>query len=125
MFQRDCDGPIPPPTMDDPKGIWFRDENALREAVLDLSPELRHDTKHLADILSQMVDLERIKRGLDNPRGSITLEFNKHKSGFKDPDLTGSGTVAGRHYRALAWKRGDHLNIALEISRRTGSYGQQ
>ena len=103
--------------MDDPKGIWFRDENALRDAVLELSTEIRGDVNRMADLIREMVDLERIKRGLDDPTGSLVLKPNPDRSSSRSPDAIGTGTVAGRHYRAAAWITHSTIRIGLELRR--------
>ena len=110
--------------MDKLEGIYFKDENDLRARILDLSPDIRRDVNHLADILLQMVQLEISKRGLDNPLGSITLVPNPRKTSSKAPDFVGSGRIAGRSFRAAAWKSGQTLRIGLELSGRNRGNAQ-
>ena len=101
--------------------IRFANEEDLRNRILALSPEIRRDVNHLADILLQMVQLEVSKRGLDNPLGSIVLEPYTNKTTSKSPDFVGQGRIAGRHYKAAAWRCGKTLRVGLELSRRSGT----
>jgi hypothetical protein len=96
------------------KRFFIIDEDKLRAKILELSPELRRDTERMADLIRELVKLEREKRGLDNPRGTLELCHNKEKRAANDPDLMGNGRVAGRFYRASAWLSENHkLRILL------------
>jgi hypothetical protein len=76
---------------------------ALRTRLLAQIPELRADTERFADLLREIVKLERAERGLDNPRGRLELLPNKDKSDPLQPDFIGTGQIAGRHYHLSAW----------------------
>ena len=93
--------------------FFIIDEERLRELIMDFSPEIRHDTALVADLIRDLVKTEREKAGLDRPRGMIELYKNSQKTG-NDPDLIGSGRIAGRFYRAAGWfGKTDKLKIAL------------
>jgi hypothetical protein len=96
-----------------PKTYFIVDEDQLRDKLLELSPQLRRDTEHLAELIREMIKLERQERHLDDPRGRLQLEPNKEKNHPSHPDLCGSGWVAGRSYRAAAWLKGQKIQIAL------------
>jgi hypothetical protein len=81
-------------------------EDDLRRRMIEESPQIRHDVELMADMIRELVKLEREKRGLDRPRGTINLCANKEKKHHSEPDLTGSGWIAGRYYRAAAWLSG-------------------
>jgi hypothetical protein len=94
--------------------LYVLEEDQLRQAILDMTPDIRRDTERLADVLCDLVKLEREKRGLDRPRGTIELYPNRKKKHTTDPDLTGSGWIAGREYRVAAWVSArDKIRIAL------------
>jgi hypothetical protein len=89
-------------------------ESQLRKKILELSPEIRRDTEREADMIRELVKLEREKLGLDNPRGTLELRPNKEKGNPGEPDLIGSGRIAGRFYRAMGWiSKTDKIRIAL------------
>jgi hypothetical protein len=78
-------------------------EEDLRRRVLEESPQIHHDVELMADMIGELVKLEREKRGLDRPRGFITLYLNREKKRDSEPDLTGSGKIAGHDYQASGW----------------------
>jgi len=97
-------------------------EDALRERILLIAPELRHDVNVMADLIRDCVKLEREKAGLDNPTGSIELHPNESRSSDQAPHLIGAGTVAGRRYEAAAWLTPNNvLRVALIKPRKTNS----
>lgn len=95
------------------KSYYFVDEDQLRDLILKLSPDIRHDTDRMADLIRELVTLEREKTGLDNPKGTLELVPNKDKKTAAHPDLIGSGRVTGRFYHAAAWVSGSKIKIAL------------
>lgn len=46
-------------------------------------------------------------------RGDLTLATNKTKSAPTQPDLVGTGKIAGHLYRALGWKSAQNISISL------------
>jgi hypothetical protein len=84
------------------KSWYLVNDDQLREMIVAMSPEIRHDTDRMTDLLREMVKTDRAKAGLDNPEGIIELTLHK-KQKDSDPDMTGSGRVAGRQFRAFAW----------------------
>ena len=86
----------------------------LEQLIIDMSPEIRHDTNRMSDMIREMVDLERTKSGLDNPKGTLTLWPNKKKASENQPDMLGAGVVQGRKYEAAAWFHGDD-NVRISI----------
>jgi len=98
------------------KRFFILDEEALRQKILELSPEIRRDTERMEDMIRELVKLEREKRGLDNPKGTLELIANDRKASSSpdSPDVIGTGWVAGRPYRAAGWlTRNGKLRIAL------------
>lgn len=94
------------------------DEDRLRELILDFSPQIQRDVDIMADLIRDQVKLEREKSGFDNPRGTLELYPNQKKHAA-DPDLIGTGRIAGRVYRAAAWCfKTDRLKIALLPARK-------
>lgn len=90
-------------------------DEELRKRILDLSPELRLDVKVLTDILRKQVEVERDKAGFNHYSGKIVLAANKDKeTGSKQPDLIGSGRVAGHLYRFAGWINGTGIEIVYE-----------
>lgn len=107
----------PEPAMPDygpGKQYFLVNSDQLRQLVIDWSPEIHHDVNRMEDLIRQMVDTDRAKAGLDNPKGTLTLWPNKNKKGANSPDMLGSGSVQGRVYRAAAWFSGDD-NIKISI----------
>lgn len=89
-------------------------EDTLRERLIAISPQIKADVELMAKVIREMVDLEREKLGLDNPRGKIKLAPNNDKDSPGDPDLIGTGRVAGRYYAAAAWLTNDDgIQISL------------
>jgi hypothetical protein len=85
-----------------------------RRRLIDSSPQIYADVQSMTALIRELVSLEREKLGLDRPRGTLQLYLNKEKKQPSDPDLTGSGFIAGRRYRAAAWLSGkDKLRISL------------
>jgi hypothetical protein len=85
-----------------------------RRRLIDSSPQIHTDVESMTSLIRELVNLEREKLGLDRPRGTLELYLNKGKKQHGDPDLTGSGFIAGRRYRAAAWLSGkDKLRISL------------
>jgi hypothetical protein len=90
------------------------DEDFFRKHMLEAAPELRADIGRMTDLFRELVNFERRKLGLDNPEGRLFLHKNLAKKLESDPDLVGSGTVAGRHYQVAAWlKSPDSLKLSL------------
>lgn len=90
-------------------------EDELRERILMMSPEIRHDTNVMSDVIRECVKLERAKLGLDRNAGKIVLSVNKDKiAGSKQPDLIGTGRVAGRQYKFAAWVKGNSIEIVYD-----------
>lgn len=85
------------------KRFFIVDEDQLREKILEMSPDIRRDTDRMADLVRDMVKLEREKLGLDNAKGVIELWPNKDKRQPSDPDWMGSGKVCGRSYRVAGF----------------------
>jgi len=95
-------------------------EDTLRERILLIAPELRHDINVMADVIRELVKLERDKAGLDAETGGLELHPNESRSSEHAPHLIGSGTVAGRRYEAAAWLAPNNvLRVALIKPRRT------
>lgn len=86
--------------------IAFED---LRRRLIASCPEVQAQINQMAELIRELVKLEREKHGLDL-RGTITLYPNKEQVG---PDFTGSGRVGGRVYQAAAWIEGGKIRIAL------------
>jgi hypothetical protein len=85
-----------------------------RRRLIDSSPQIHTDVESMTALIRELVNLEREKLGLDRPRGTLELYLNKEKNQPSDPDLTGSGFIAGRRYRAAAWRSAkDKLRISL------------
>lgn len=78
-------------------------EDDLRRRLMEMSPQLHHDTEVMADLIRELVKLEREKNGRDNPHGTLELRRNTEKRSSTNPDLIGQGTVRGHFYRASAW----------------------
>jgi hypothetical protein len=90
------------------------DEEKLQQLIFELSPDIRRDTERMGDMIRELVNLEREKSGLDQPKGTLELLPNQGKKHASEPDLTGSGFVAGRSYQAAAWiSKNDKLRISL------------
>ena len=90
-------------------------EEQLRAKIIELSPEIRHDTNRMEDLIRELVSIEREKAGLDHPGGHLELWLNKERRTETDPQWIGTGRVAGRHYRASAWVKEQTLRVALII----------
>jgi hypothetical protein len=87
-------------------------EDDLRRRMIEESPQIRHDVELMADMIRELVKLEREKRG--GLRGFITLYLNREKKRASEPDLTGSGQIAGGHYQAAGWVSGkEKIRIAV------------
>jgi hypothetical protein len=84
------------------KKYFIVTEDQLRQMVIDFSQDIHRDTERMSDMIREMVNTDRAKAGLDNPEGIIELTLHK-KQKDSDPDMTGSGRVAGRQFRAFAW----------------------
>jgi hypothetical protein len=95
------------------KAFYLVDLDQLRELIIELSPEIRRDTERMGALITELVNLERAKLGLDDPRGTIELVRNP-KAGGQEADFSGWGTVCGRRFRAGAWFHGpDKIRIGL------------
>jgi hypothetical protein len=94
-------------------------EDDLRRRLREMSPQLHAYTLPMAELIRELVKIERAKAGHDKPGGTLELVPNKDKKRPTDPELTGYGTITGRHYRAAAWfsGNGDKLKISLLPSR--------
>ena len=88
-------------------------EDILRQRVIDTYPEIRHEVDRMADLIRELVRLEREKAGFDEPRGMIELVINQDKKHPSEPDATGSAKIAGRFYQAIAWCKTNKIKIAL------------
>jgi len=96
------------------RAFYIVDEDALRAKILQFSPEIHRDTLRMEDMIRELVNHEREKLGLDNPRGALELIDNTQKKDSDHPDLIGSGFIAGRPYRAAGWlAKNGKLKIAL------------
>jgi hypothetical protein len=85
-----------------------------RHRLIDSFPQIHTNVESMTALIRELVNLEREKLGLDRPRGTLELYSNKGKKQPSDPDLTGSGLIAGRRYRAAAWLSGkDKIRISL------------
>jgi hypothetical protein len=94
--------------------FYIVDEERLRQLILDFSPDIRRDTERMSDLIRQMVGFEREKAGLDKPGGIIELWPNKKKKHASDPDMIGTGRIAGRSYCAASWlSKTDKLKVSL------------
>ena len=93
--------------------FFIVDAEHLRDKVLELIPELQRDTERMADLIRELVKLEREKSGLDNPRGTLELWLNKEHHTETDPKWVGTGRVAGRHYLVSAWIKNQALKVML------------
>lgn len=86
----------------------------LCRRIVEFSPQISADVQVMAQVIRELVALEREKHGFDRLRGSIELEPNKGKTQAAQPDFEGWGRVAGRGYRAAAWPRpGNKIHIEL------------
>jgi hypothetical protein len=89
-------------------------EDDFRRRILEISPQIRADVDVMASLIRELVNLEREKLGLDKPRGTLELIPNKAKKNPGDPDLIGSGRIAGRSYKAAAWISGkEKIRVSL------------
>lgn len=91
------------------------EDDALRDWIMAESPEIRHDVALMADLIRELVKLEREKRGLDNPRGTGTLGLNKAKLSSRQPDYLGSAFIRGHNYSIQGWTTADKQNIRLSF----------
>lgn len=100
------------------KQYFLVDSDQLERLILDYSPEIRHDTNRMADLIREMVDTEREKRGLDKPDGKATLELNPNKRSGSDCDYRGLMWVAGRMYTVRAWigRDAQFINLTFELT---------
>jgi hypothetical protein len=90
------------------------DSDALRQIMIALAPGLRADVEQMTRVMREMVELERMKRGLDRPGGKLLLSPNADKKSDHDPDLIGSGSITGRQYRCAGWiTKNGKLQIGL------------
>jgi hypothetical protein len=89
-------------------------EEDFRRRVIEQAPKIRADVELMAQMIRELVNLEREKRGLDNPRGTLELRPNPEKRSPTDSDLIGSGSVRGHFYRASGWlSKTEKLRILL------------
>jgi hypothetical protein len=89
-------------------------EDDQRRRLIELSPQIKADVDLMAAMIRELVNLEREKLGLDRPRGFITLYLNREKKRTPEPDLTGSGKIAGRQYQAAGWISGkEKIRVAV------------
>jgi hypothetical protein len=96
------------------KAFYLVDLDQLRELIIEFSPDIRRDTERIAASIHELVNLERAKLGLDDPRGTIELVRNPKAGGLGEADFSGWGTVCGRRFRAGAWFHGpDKIRIGL------------
>jgi hypothetical protein len=89
-------------------------EEELRARVLAVAPDIRHAMYTLENVLREMIKDERDKRGLEKYIGTLTLNKNEEKKTPAQPDLVGTGYVAGRQYTAEAWFRGLAIKVELK-----------
>ena len=63
--------------MTDPYGpgqCWHLvNENQLQQLIVTLAPDIQRNTDRMADLIRELVKLEREKAGLDKPVGTIEL----------------------------------------------------
>jgi hypothetical protein len=83
--------------------FFLVNEDQLRQLILDYSPDIRRDTDRMGDLMRELIKFEREKAGFDKPGGTIELSRNRTKKEAGHPDLIGSGVIAGRSYRVVAW----------------------
>ena len=95
----------------DPSLDQFYDQVVKR--VLAASPEFRHDVNLMADLMRQLVRLERDKAGLDENTGRIDLYPNQAKNDPAQPDFIGAGSYADNRIQAAAWLRKNSLCVTL------------
>ena len=88
-------------------------EDTMRQRILDAYPDIRREVDRMADLIREMVRLEREKAGLDNPRGVIELTINQDKKDSSEPDVLGTGRIASRSYRAIGWYKNNKMKISL------------
>jgi hypothetical protein len=100
-----------------PKEYFLVDSDQLEELIIQLSPEIRHDTRQMADLIAEIVHLEREKRGLGIRGGKGTLELNKHRRpNSSAPDFTGEIAISGKHYLVKAYVGGNQQFINLTFT---------
>jgi hypothetical protein len=89
-------------------------EDDQRRRLIESSPQIKADVDLMAAMIRELVNLEREKLGLDRPRGFITLYLNREKKRTSEPDLTGSGKIAGRRYQVAGWISGkEKIRVAV------------
>ena len=92
---------------------WFLVNSEQLEAlIIQFSPEIRHDTNRMADMIRELVDTEREKAGLDKSGGKGAIHFNS-SSHPKSPDFSGEIRISGKCYEVLAYISHNKKSINL------------
>src|ERR1700746_793860 len=93
-----------------------RTERVLNIALDDLAnrfiqttPELHADVAVMSDVIRELVNTERAKRGLDRLCGGGQLRPNQNKVSDPEPDFIGEAKIAGHSYRIEGRKSHDHF----------------
>lgn len=95
-------------------GFYILTLEQFRQAIIDASPKIAHDTEVITDLLRELVKVERARSGLDK-NGGILLLHPRHKKAPTDPDLVGGGQIAGHYYRASAWLKPDKEVLKISL----------
>jgi hypothetical protein len=99
------------------KEYFLVDSDQLEQLILKLSPEIRYSSRQLADVLAEIVHLEREKRGLGPRGGKGSLELNKNRPlNPHAPDYTGEVAISGKRYFVKAYVGSDQQFINLTCS---------
>jgi hypothetical protein len=94
-------------------------EDDLRARVMEISPQIARSVELEADMIRELVELERQKAGLDKTGGTIHLYPYKEKNDPAEPDIVGSARISGCSYRAAGWlTKNGGLRIALVPGKR-------
>jgi len=82
---------------------WFLvNEDQLRQMIVDLAPQVRHDVDIMADLIREMIKIEREKTASAQPSAPISLYLYPGKKKQKyDPDFVGKTVIRGRDFEAL------------------------
>jgi hypothetical protein len=100
------------------KQYFLVSSDQLDQFLVEHSPEFRRDTERLADLIKEMVDLEREERGLAIVGGKGTLELNqKRKANPSAPDFVGRILISGKTYQVSAYVGHNQQFINLIFSK--------
>jgi hypothetical protein len=69
-------------------------EDDLRRRMIEESPQIRHDVELMADMIRELVSLEREKRGLDLLRVDLYAAVSK-----RGPDFIGETRIGSNRFR--------------------------